>query len=68
MFRRSAEHALNPSTETLNSEIQADVTQAAGETGAAANEVLTAAGELSRQAEHLRAEMDTFLVELRKVV
>lgn len=45
-----------------------EVTQAAGQTGESAKDVLSAAGELSKQSEVLSAEMDTFLVEIRKVV
>jgi methyl-accepting chemotaxis protein len=37
------------------------VNQAADETGASAGQILTAAGELSKQAETLRAEIDSFL-------
>jgi methyl-accepting chemotaxis protein len=44
------------------------VTQAANETGHSAGEVLTAAGELSKQAEILGSEMKSFIVEMRKVV
>ena len=43
----------------------AGVTQAAGETGAAANQVLAAASELSQQAEKLRGEVDRFLTNIR---
>ena len=41
------------------------VNQAASETGAAAVQVLNSAGELSEQAEKLRAEVDKFLTEVR---
>jgi len=41
------------------------VTQAAGETGAAASQVLGAAGELASQAENLRQEVDKFLASIR---
>ena len=41
------------------------VNQAATETGAAANQVLQSAGDLSKQAELLRAEVDKFLTEVR---
>ncbi|MGU3362462.1 methyl-accepting chemotaxis protein [Methylobacterium sp. M6A4_1b] len=43
----------------------AGVAQAAEETGAAATEVLGAAGELSRQSEHLNAEVQRFLGSVR---
>ena len=41
------------------------VASAAGETGAAAEQVLSAASELSRQSEHLAAEIDRFLGVVR---
>jgi methyl-accepting chemotaxis protein len=41
------------------------VTQASRETGSAATQVLGAAGELSKQAETLRREVDQFLVSVR---
>ncbi len=41
------------------------VTQAAGETGAAASQMLSASGELARQGEHLRGEVDKFLQAVR---
>lgn len=41
------------------------VDQAAQETGAAATQVLSSAGELSRNAEHLKQQVDNFLVEMR---
>ncbi len=41
------------------------VTQAAGETGAAAGQMLSASGELARQGEHLRTEVDKFLQAVR---
>ena len=41
------------------------VTQAAGETGEAAGQIVHAADELSRQAENLRARVDTFLAKVR---
>jgi methyl-accepting chemotaxis protein len=43
----------------------AGVTQAAGETGAASSQVLSAAGELSRQGEQLRGHVDEFLIAVR---
>jgi len=45
-----------------------DVTSGAGETGHASGEVLTAADELSKQAETLRSEVGTFFVAMRKVI
>jgi methyl-accepting chemotaxis protein len=47
------------------SENIAAVNQAATETGAAASQVLQSAGELSKQGELLRAEVDKFLAEVR---
>ncbi|WP_158599791.1 hypothetical protein [Azospirillum cavernae] len=41
------------------------VTQAAGEAGEAATQVLGAAGELSRQAETLRHDVESFLVSIK---
>lgn len=41
------------------------VTQAAGETGHAANQVLGASSELARQGETLRAEVNQFLASIR---
>ncbi len=41
------------------------VTKAAGDTGLAASQVLEAAGELSNQAEHLSAEVSSFLENIR---
>jgi methyl-accepting chemotaxis protein len=43
----------------------AGVAQASEETGAAAGQVLSAASELSRQSEHLGAEVDRFLATVR---
>ena len=43
----------------------AGVAAAAEETGAAASQVLTSAGELSRQSEHLGAEVARFLATVR---
>ncbi|MFY9290876.1 MAG: methyl-accepting chemotaxis protein [Methylorubrum rhodinum] len=43
----------------------AGVAQASEETGAAAAQVLASAGELSRQSEHLNAEVTRFLAEVR---
>jgi len=45
-----------------------EVTQGASETGHAASDVLSAADELARQGSVLGQEMDSFLVELRKVI
>ena len=44
------------------------VTIAAGETGHAAGEVLSAAAELAKQGEVLDKEMENFLMEVRKVI
>ena len=43
----------------------AGVAQASEETGAAAGQVLSAASELSRQSEHLGAEVARFLATVR---
>jgi methyl-accepting chemotaxis protein len=43
----------------------AGVTQAAGQTGTAANQVLSAAGELAKQGDTLRAQVGTFLADIR---
>lgn len=51
-------------TQDVNQNIES-VSKAAGETGAAANQVLTASQEMSRQAEGLRGEVDKFLQEVR---
>jgi methyl-accepting chemotaxis protein/hemoglobin-like flavoprotein len=42
-----------------------DVQREASETGEAANQVVNASGELGRQAEHLRKQVDSFLATLR---
>jgi methyl-accepting chemotaxis protein len=54
-------------TQDVTSNIS-QVTQEANETGHSASEVLTAAGELSKQSEILGSEMESFIVEMRKVV
>jgi len=41
------------------------VSQAATETGVAADQVLGAAGDLSRQAEQLTSEVGSFIAEVR---
>jgi methyl-accepting chemotaxis protein len=41
------------------------VTQASGETGAAANQVLAASGELSKQADALKRQVESFLGQVR---
>lgn len=41
------------------------VTKAANDTGTASTQVLGAAGELSTQSESLRAQVDTFLSNIR---
>lgn len=41
------------------------VTQAAADTGAAANQVLSSSGELARQGEVLREKVDTFIAKVR---
>jgi methyl-accepting chemotaxis protein len=51
-------------TQDVNANIE-NVRKAAGETGVAANQVLNASQEMSRQAEGLRSEVDRFLKEIR---
>ena len=51
-------------TQVVTSNI-AGVSRAANDTGAAATEVLTAAGDLSRQAENLSAEVNSFISKVR---
>jgi methyl-accepting chemotaxis protein len=41
------------------------VQQAAGDTGAAAHQVLQASDELSRQSETMRGEVETFLANIK---
>jgi methyl-accepting chemotaxis protein len=43
----------------------AGVSRVASETGAAAGQVLTAAGDISKQAEHLTSEVNTFVAGVR---
>jgi len=42
-----------------------EVNRGAGETGSASSEVLTSARELSRQGNHLKVEVDKFLLTVR---
>jgi len=63
---RNVEQAASGTTEVTTN--ITDVTQAANETGHSAHDVLGAAGELSKQAEVLGSEMDSFIVEMRKVI
>ena len=54
---------------TGTSEVTANisgVTQAAGESGQSASQVLTAANDLSQQSEMLKAEVDSFMEQVRK--
>jgi len=51
-------------TQEVSSNV-AGMTQAATETGASSSEVLAAAGDVARQAETLRAEVEKFLSEVR---
>ena len=51
-------------TQEVSSNI-AGVNQAASETGHSAHELLSASGELSKQAEVLRAEVDKFVAQVR---
>ncbi|MGI4744517.1 MAG: methyl-accepting chemotaxis protein [Janthinobacterium lividum] len=52
------------STQVVTSNISG-VSRAANDTGAAATQVLGAAGDLSRQAEHLSTEVDSFIAAVR---
>jgi methyl-accepting chemotaxis protein len=52
------------STQTVTANI-AGVSRAANDTGTAAGQVLSAAGDLSRQAERLSAEVGSFITEVR---
>jgi methyl-accepting chemotaxis protein len=60
---RNAQQAAR-GTQDVSSSI-VNVTQAAGETGAASSQVLGSASELGRQAETLRAQVANFLGEIR---
>jgi methyl-accepting chemotaxis protein len=51
-------------TQDVNSNIE-NVNKAAGETGSAAGQVLTASQEMARQAEGLRGEVEKFLDDVR---
>ncbi len=57
---------INNITASIASAIE-EQSAAAGETGRAANDVLVAASDLSKQAEMLRSAVDTFLEEMRKI-
>ncbi len=64
--RAIAHNAQEAATGTRNVSATIEtVAEAAGESGTAAVQVLEAAAELSRQAEHLRKEVDTFLQRAR---
>ena len=60
---RNVQHT-SASTQTVTSNI-AGVSQAANDTGAAAAQVLGAAGALSRQAENLSSEVNIFIAKVR---
>ncbi len=60
---RNVEEAAKGTKDVSNNIVQ--VTQAAGQTGATASEVLTAADELTSQSETLRQEVDRFLGQIR---
>jgi len=60
---RNVEQAANGTTEVSTN--IAGVQQAAGETGSSANDMLSAATELSQQSELLRGEVDKFLSNIR---
>lgn len=45
-----------------------DISQAVGETSAAAGEILSASGELAQKGEVMRAEVSSFLNEVRKII
>ena len=57
-------HLTASSTQTVTSNI-AGVSQAANDTGEAANQVLDAAGDLSKQAERLTCQVSGFLADVR---
>lgn len=61
---RNVEQAASGTTE-VTTHIN-DVTEQATETGHSAQEVLAASGELSRQAEQLNGEVDTFIANMAK--
>ncbi len=52
-------------TQEVTSNI-AGVSQAAAETGSAANQVLSSAGDLSKQSDSLRGEVETFLRQIKE--
>ncbi len=60
----SAVEEQSAATEEVTANITG-VTTSSGNTGEAASQVLEAAGELSRQSEHLGMQVDDFLVEIR---
>ncbi len=60
---RNVEQAASGANEVSSS--ISSVTQAAGEAGSASGQVLSAARDLTRQSETLRAEVDSFLVQVR---
>ncbi len=60
---RNIQHAAGGTSEVSSNIV--GVSQASIEAGAAASEVLSASGELRREADTLRAEIDTFLLDIR---
>jgi methyl-accepting chemotaxis protein len=60
---RNIQHAAGGTSEVSTNIV--GVSQASIEAGAAASEVLNASGELRREADTLRAEIDTFLLNIR---
>ena len=56
---------MNSATNLISLNTINEVSQAAGQTGASAEEVQTAASGLAQQTERLRAEVDRFLSEIR---
>jgi methyl-accepting chemotaxis protein len=60
---RNVQEASRGTSEVTNS--MAAVSQAASDTGQAAGAMQVASGDLAAQSEHLRREMDAFLVEIR---
>jgi methyl-accepting chemotaxis protein len=60
---RNIQHAAGGTSEVSSNIV--GVSQASIEAGAAASEVLNASGELRREADTLRAEIDTFLLNIR---
>ncbi|RAI44965.1 methyl-accepting chemotaxis protein [Rhodoplanes roseus] len=60
---RNVQQAARGTTEVANNIV--DVSRGASETGSSSAQVLTAANSLTRESEHLKAELDTFLKTVR---